>query len=119
MPFLLEVLVAAFILVGAIFTLIGSLGLARLPDFYMRVHGPTKATTLGVGGILIASMIYHTATSGNFSIHEVLVTVFLFITAPISAQMMVKAAMHLHLKRDPRTRNEPWTDQPDPKEEAP
>lgn len=114
MLFLLEAAVAAFIIIGAAFTLIGSLGLVRLPDFYLRTHGPTKATTLGVGGILIASVLFHSMSTGHYSIHEVLITVFLFITAPVSAHMMVKAAMHLNLSRTPETKNGPWKNQARP-----
>lgn len=55
----LEAVVAFFVLVGATFTLIGSIGLVRLKDFYTRLHGPTKATTLGVGGIILGSLIFH------------------------------------------------------------
>jgi len=51
----IEWLVAIFVVVGGIFALIGSIGLARLPDFYTRLHGPTKATTLGVGGTIISA----------------------------------------------------------------
>jgi multicomponent K+:H+ antiporter subunit G len=42
-----EIVVSLFILVGAAFTLVGSIGLIRLQDFLSRLHGPTKATTLG------------------------------------------------------------------------
>ncbi len=55
---MLEYLLAALILIGAFFTLVGSIGLFKLPDFFMRLHGPTKATTLGVGAILLASALY-------------------------------------------------------------
>ena len=58
MDVLIEWLVAIFVVVGGIFALIGSIGLARLPDFYTRLHGPTKATTLGVGGTIIASLLF-------------------------------------------------------------
>lgn len=54
----IEALVALFLLLGSLFALIGAIGLYRLPDFYTRLHGPTKATTLGVGGMVIASMIH-------------------------------------------------------------
>lgn len=111
MSFLLETIIAACILAGAAFILIGSFGLARMPDFYMRLHGPTKATTLGVGGILIASIGYAALTTGEVSVRELLVTLFLFFTAPISAHMIVKAAMHLEVKRIPATRNAPWREQ--------
>ena len=49
---MLDWILAALVLIGASFTLIGSIGLYKLPDFFMRLHGPTKATTLGVGAIL-------------------------------------------------------------------
>ncbi|MGD8407502.1 MAG: Na+/H+ antiporter subunit G [Thiohalophilus sp.] len=88
-----EYLISALILIGAVFTFIGSLGLARLKDFYTRLHGPTKATTLGVGSLLIASAIFFSLGKG-FSVHEVLVTVFLFLTAPVSAHLLAKAALH-------------------------
>lgn len=93
---MVEVLVSFFLLVGSSFTLVGSIGLARLPDFYTRLHGPTKATTLGVGGMLIASAIYF-STDASLSLHEVLVALFLFITAPVSAHLAAKAALHLRV----------------------
>jgi multicomponent K+:H+ antiporter subunit G len=85
------------ILVGAGFTFVGSMGLIRLRDFYARLHGPTKATTLGVGSLLIASAMFFSHQDEGLSLHEVLVTVFLFITAPVGAHLMAKAALHLGL----------------------
>ena len=93
---LLEIAVSFFLLLGAFFTLVGAIGLVRLPDFYMRLHGPTKATTLGVGGTLTASMIYF-AGNGEPSVHELLITLFLFVTAPVSANVLAKAALRLKL----------------------
>jgi monovalent cation/proton antiporter MnhG/PhaG subunit len=58
---LLEALVAALIVAGAGFSLIGSLGLLRMPDFFTRLHGPSKATTIGIGSLLVASAIYFEA----------------------------------------------------------
>ena len=93
-----DTLLALLVLTGAIFTFIGSLGLARLRDFYTRLHGPTKATTLGVGCLLIASALHFSLHSERVSMHEVLVTLFLFITAPVSAHLLAKAALHLKVK---------------------
>jgi multicomponent K+:H+ antiporter subunit G len=92
---MLEYLLSFLILTGAVFTFIGSLGLARLRDFYTRLHGPTKATTLGVGSLLVASAVYFSTRGDGVSLHEVLVTLFLFITAPVSAHLLSKAALHL------------------------
>ncbi len=95
---MLESLLSLLILIGAAFTFIGSLGLARLPDFYSRLHGPTKATTLGVGSLLMASALYFSSQGKGISVHEILVTLFLFITAPVSAHLLSKAALHLQLR---------------------
>lgn len=91
---LVELLVSALLLLGGAFALIGSWGLARLPSLMTRLHGPTKATTLGVGSCLIASAIYLPAMTGTYTAHEFLITLFLFITAPVSAQMIAKAHLH-------------------------
>lgn len=96
MAVILEALVALLIIVGAFFLVVGALGLARLPGMMGRLHGPTKATTLGIGSLLIASMIHFTSLTGRFSVHELLITLFLFLTAPVSAQMLAKA----HILRD-------------------
>ncbi|WP_303903967.1 Na+/H+ antiporter subunit G [Thiohalomonas denitrificans] len=95
---LIEILVSLFLLIGAGFALIGSIGLVRLPDFFTRLHGPTKATTLGIGGMLIASMIYFSVQTGQLSLHELLVALFLFMTAPVSAHLLAKAALHLKVR---------------------
>jgi multicomponent K+:H+ antiporter subunit G len=94
--FLIEGMLAICLLVGGFFALVGAVGLLRLPDFLMRLHGPTKATTLGVGGLLTASVL-HFALSGRFSVYEFLVAAFLFVTAPVSAMMLAKAALALRL----------------------
>jgi multicomponent K+:H+ antiporter subunit G len=102
---MLDIVLSVLIVLGGFFTLVGSLGLFKLPDFYMRLHGPTKASTLGVGAVLIASALYFSTKTGNISLHEVLVTLFLFITAPVSAHLMAKAALHIKVKQDKRTLN--------------
>ena len=100
MSALLDGLIAFLLLAGGAFALIGSFGLARLGDFYKRLHGPTKATTLGVGCILIAASLYLSVRGPVLSLHELLITLFLFISAPVSAHLLVKAALHL----DPQAR---------------
>lgn len=90
---IVETAVAALIVIGAVFTFIGSLGLARLPDFYTRLHGPTKATTLGVGALIFASILHFSLANEGINVHEVLITLFLFLTAPVSAHLLARAAL--------------------------
>ena len=81
------------LLVGALFTIVGAIGLIKLPDSMTRLHAPTKVGTMGIGALLLASMInslvYH---DGSF--HELLIIAFLFVTAPISANFMSKVNIH-------------------------
>lgn len=89
-----ELLISALLVLGGGFILVGSWGLAKLPSLMTRLHGPTKATTLGVGACLIASMVYFPSVQGVYSAHELLITLFLFLTAPVSANMIAKAHLH-------------------------
>lgn len=94
---IVDFLVSALVLTGAAFVLVGSWGLVRLPSTMERLHGPTKATTLGLGALLAASVLFFQARLGVWTAHELLISLFLFITAPISANMIAK--VHLHRRR--------------------
>ena len=104
LPLWVDVLVSSLVLIGTAFAVIGSWGLAKLSDFFKRLHGPTKASTLGVGCVLIASMLFFTFGDPGYgiSLHELLITPFVFMTAPISAHMMVKAALKLAPEARPK-----------------
>lgn len=106
MEFWLEALVATILVIGGIFLLIGSIGLVRLPDIYTRLHGPTKATTLGIAGLLLVSSVVSSINLGLISVHEWLITLFLLITAPVSANMIAKTAMHHDLPALKRTQGQ-------------
>lgn len=96
----IEILIAFHIVVGAVFVFVGSFGLLKLPNLMSRLHGPSKATTLGVGGCLIASMIHFGSLEGRLSIQELLITFFLFITAPVTAHFVAKAYLHTEVDPD-------------------
>ncbi|MFC4726753.1 Na+/H+ antiporter subunit G [Coralloluteibacterium thermophilus] len=99
-----EFLVSALILVGAGFMLVGSLGLAKLSEIYKRLHGPAKATTVGIGALLVASIVRHTLLGEGLHLRELLVTAFLFLTAPVSAHLMARAALALDPDARPKIR---------------
>lgn len=96
----LEIFVVICLVVSGIFGIVGSFGLIKLNDPMSRLHAPTKATTLGVGGALIASMLYAISTE-HPSLHELLITLFLFITAPITANFIAK--VHIHRRETPQS----------------
>ncbi len=100
MGFFVELLIALLIVIGGIFGIVGSFGLAKLPDLMTRLHGPTKATTVGVGSVLIASILYILWTKTSLSTHELLITLFLFLTAPITANFIAKSFLHRQVDPD-------------------
>ena len=85
MSIVADVAVTILLLLGSGFALIGSWGLVRLRSTMERLHGPTKATTLGLGALLVASVVFFQAKQNIWTAHELLISLFLFITAPISA----------------------------------
>ena len=97
MQLMMEVIVSFFLIIGAFFTLVGGIGIVKLPDLFMRLHAPTKASTLGLGSFLIAAMIY-AAFNHRFGFAELLITLLAFITAPVSANLIAQAAIHLRLR---------------------
>ena len=94
-----EILVTGFLVIGGLFALVGSYGLVKLDDPMSRLHAPTKISTLGVGGLLAASIINGFA-GGEGSLHELLVMAFLFVTAPISAHLISKTHIHRLIRKE-------------------
>jgi multicomponent K+:H+ antiporter subunit G len=94
MPLWLDLLVAMLLLSGAAFALIGSLGLLRLSEFMRRLHGPTKATTMGVGNILLAVILAEAWQMQEITLRELLISVFALATAPVSAMLLARAHLH-------------------------
>lgn len=96
LPLWVQAPVSLLLVVGGVFALVGAVGMVRFSDFFMRMHAPTKASTLGVGGVLVASLLLSWAQSQP-GLHELLITLFVFVTAPVSANLMAMAGLHLRL----------------------
>lgn len=84
---------ALLLICGGLLTLVGSLGLLRLDSFYARIHAPTMGGTLGAGCVLAASMLVSTALAQRPVLHELLITLFILITAPVTAMLLMRAAI--------------------------
>jgi multicomponent K+:H+ antiporter subunit G len=97
MTMAMEILASALLVIGGLFGLVGSFGLVKLRDSMQRLHAPTKATTLGVGSVLIASLLYFNLVNGQTTLSELLITLFLFLTAPVTANFISKAFMHRNI----------------------
>lgn len=87
------------LILGGCCTLLGSLGLLRLKTFYDRMHPPSMGNTLGAGCVLIASMLISSGLAGRPVVHELLITVFIVTTSPITAMLVMRAALHRDASR--------------------
>jgi multicomponent K+:H+ antiporter subunit G len=94
LPAWAALLTALLVLIGAAVTLIGSLGLLRLGNFYARVHAPTLGTTLGVGSILAGSALCFSVLEARPVVHEILIAVFVTLTTPVTLMLVVRAALY-------------------------
>ena len=86
--------VSFFLVIGAGLTLIGTIGFARLPTFYERIHAPTLGTSWGTGGIVMASMIFFTVLSTRPVVHEILIGIFVTVTTPVTLMLLARATLH-------------------------
>ncbi len=115
LPLWAAITVAVFVVGGAVITLMGTIGLARFTSFYQRIHAPTLGTSFGVGLILLASMLYFSVDGSRPAIHELLITVFVVVTTPVTLMLLARAALY----RDRMEGNpEVPSVEPDPEEEA-
>ncbi len=102
LPAWAAVLTALLLVLGATLALIGSVGLLRLASFYDRIHAPTLGTTLGIGSVLIASMLFFSVLQIRPVLHELLIAMFMVVTTPITLMLLARAALY----RDRREGNE-------------
>lgn len=98
LPLWASIPVVFLLILGGLIVLIGALGLLRLPNFYQRIHGPAITITIGAGSILIASMLYFSGLQSRPVVHELLITLFVFLTAPVTSMLIMRAAVYRDLR---------------------
>lgn len=94
LPFWIAIPAAVLLVIAGVLALTGSLGLIRLSSFYQRIHAPTMGNTMGVGCVLIASMMVFSWTQSRPILHEVLIILLLFLTSPVTAMLLMRAAVY-------------------------
>jgi multicomponent Na+:H+ antiporter subunit G len=85
-----ESISAILLVIGALFMLIGGLGVVRFPDLYMRISASTKASTLGAGFALLALAVHFNELGTTMRAFATIV--FLVITGPVAAHLISRAA---------------------------
>ncbi len=112
---ILEILISICLLSGGFFILISAVGIIRMPDLYMRISAATKATTLGVGLIVVGTALFF----GTLPVvsKSLLVIVFIFLTAPVAGQILARAGFLSGSPLWPGTRINEYNEEKTAKEE--
>ncbi|GAA0326521.1 monovalent cation/H(+) antiporter subunit G [Bacillus carboniphilus] len=95
---IIEVLVAFFIGIGALLSLVATFGVIRLPDIYTRNHAASKSATLGIMMILIGTFLYFWQMEGHFNSRIILAIFFIFLTSPVAGHLIARAAYNSGVK---------------------
>lgn len=98
-----ELIGALLILLGSIISVISAIGIIRFPDIYTRAHAATKTTTLAVLITLIGAFIYLWLHEGFISIRLILGIIFVFLTAPVSGHLVLRASYRANVEMSERT----------------
>jgi multicomponent K+:H+ antiporter subunit G len=100
LPLLVTIPGTLLLVAGGLLTVIGSVGLVRLPDFFARMHGPSLGNTLGAGCVLISSMLTSSALLDRAVLHELVIAACIFINSPVTAMMLMRAAVYRAAARE-------------------
>ena len=84
---------AVLVLASGVVVLIGALGLHRLSDFFLRMHAPALAATLGAWLVAVASIAYFSVRSPGPTLHVWLVPIVLSIATPVTTTVIARAAL--------------------------
>ncbi|MEE2825308.1 MAG: monovalent cation/H(+) antiporter subunit G [Planctomycetota bacterium] len=99
----------AFLLLGSFFSIVGGIGIIRLPEFFSRLHAGGVTDTLGATLIVVGLLLQ--VDSGLIAIKLLMILFFLLVTSPTSCHALAKSAISEGL--------EPVLDSPQPGESLP
>lgn len=103
LPLWASAIVSLLLILGGTIIVIGTLGLLRLPNFYQRIHGPAITVTLGAGCVLVASMVYFSLLQSRPVLHELVISLFILMTAPVVSMLIMRAAVYRDLRAGRRS----------------
>jgi len=92
----MNIISAILTLIGSIFILLAAIGILKLPDLYIRMSATTKAASLGVGTILLGTCLHYLEV--GIIVRTLIIIIFIFLTAPIAAHVIGRAAYRKGIK---------------------
>jgi multicomponent Na+:H+ antiporter subunit G len=96
MPLAIDILSWVLIVLGSFFTIVGGIGLVRMPDVYTRMHAASVTDTLG-GGLLIFGMILQAGFT-LVTLKLLFILGLFFFFAPVVTHALAQAALHENIE---------------------
>lgn len=87
---MIEIISGVLLLLGSLFILLSAIGLLRMPDLFTRMSATTKASTLGIGLVLIGTAIFWMDI--GIATRAIAIILFLLLTAPVAAHIIGRSA---------------------------
>ncbi|MCH7397030.1 monovalent cation/H(+) antiporter subunit G [Belliella sp. DSM 107340] len=91
-----DIIIITLSTLGTLFILLAAIGVVKMPDLYLRISVTTKAATLGIGLILLASAFYFNDSA--ITARVLAIIVFMLLTAPVGAHMIGRASYFTGVK---------------------
>lgn len=85
-----DLMATVAVILGVTLALLSAVGIVRMPDVYMRLQVATKASSLGIGLLMLGVAVHFGEV--DVVVRAILVVVFIFLTAPVSAHLIGRAA---------------------------
>lgn len=92
-PFWVEATVAALLVASGLFVVISAFGFLRLPDFFLRMHPPALAYTVGTWSVTLAGILYFSALESRPVLHPWLIVIVLSISVPVTTVLLARVAL--------------------------
>jgi multicomponent K+:H+ antiporter subunit G len=92
-PFWTEVIVAALLASSGVFVVVSAVGFLRQQDFFLRLHPPALAYTMGSWCVALAGMLYLSMLEARPRLHPWLIIILLSMTVPVTTQLLARVAL--------------------------
>jgi multicomponent K+:H+ antiporter subunit G len=92
-PFWVEAVVAALLVMSGLFVVVSALGFLGLPDFFLRMHPPALAYTFGSWCVAPAGVVYFSLLESRVTLHPWLVIILLSMTVPVTTLLLARVAL--------------------------
>lgn len=90
---MIELVVAALLVLSGIFVVLSSIGFVRLPDFLVRMHPPALAYTFSSWCVTLAGILYFSVLESRVVLHPWLIIIMLSLTVPVTTLMLARVAL--------------------------